>query len=158
MVKDPSTGKRVSRVNPESDWKIVDAPHLRIVEQDLFDRVQARKAATGGEREKKQPRARRVLSGLLRCGACGGGMSLTGHDRSGPRIMCSTHRESGSYPNGARYYIQRIEERVINVLRHQFADTRIIDEYVRAYRAERQRIEAEAFDLHSQYEERAAII
>ena len=33
------------------------------------------------------------LSGLLRCGCCGGGMSIIGSDRSGPRIQCSVFKE-----------------------------------------------------------------
>ncbi|MGN6307349.1 MAG: recombinase family protein [Mesorhizobium sp.] len=144
MVKDPTTGKRVSRANPESEWLVNDAPRLRIVDQQLFDRVAVRKASRGGEAGRKAPRAKRVLSGLLKCGACGGGMTIIGRDRSGPRIQCSTFRESGSCSNGARYYVEKIEQQVVDVLRHQFSDTRIIDEYVRAYRDERRRIESEA--------------
>ena len=34
-VKNPDTGKRVSRINPAEAWKIVDVPHLRIVEDDV---------------------------------------------------------------------------------------------------------------------------
>src|SRR5690606_18327054 len=30
MVKDPDTGKRISRVNPEKEWMRADAPHLVI--------------------------------------------------------------------------------------------------------------------------------
>ena len=41
-IKDPATCKRVSRPNPESEWKHADAPHLRIVDQNLWDRAQAR--------------------------------------------------------------------------------------------------------------------
>jgi hypothetical protein len=44
-VKDPETGKRVSRPNPESDWVIHDVPELRIIEQGLWDEVKARQAA-----------------------------------------------------------------------------------------------------------------
>ncbi len=41
-VKDPATGKRVSRLNPESDWIIRDAPDLRIIDQALWESVKAR--------------------------------------------------------------------------------------------------------------------
>ena len=34
-VKDPSTGKRVARVNPVEQWEIVDVPELRIVHPEL---------------------------------------------------------------------------------------------------------------------------
>ncbi|MDX0232906.1 recombinase family protein [Sinorhizobium meliloti] len=144
MVKDPSTGRRISRINPESEYEAIDAPHLRIVDQSLFDAVQARKEATGGSRLRDVPKSKRLLSGLLRCGCCGGGMALMGVDRSGPRIQCSTYRESRSCTNGARYYIEKIERQVLDSLRIQFADTAIIDEYVRAYREERRRVEAES--------------
>nr|WP_225168414.1 hypothetical protein [Ensifer sp. IC4062] len=66
-------------------------------------------------------------------------MATIGSDRSGPRIMCSTHRESGSCSNNGRYYIEKIEQQVIDTLRAQFADTRIIDIYVKEYEAERRR-------------------
>ena len=37
-VKDPDTGKRVSRPNPEDKWIIQDVPELRIVDADLWQR------------------------------------------------------------------------------------------------------------------------
>lgn len=102
MVKNPATGKRLSRVNPSSDWHTVDMPHLRIVDQSLFDRVAARLDDVGGPNASQAARSERLLSGLLKCGCCGGGMTIIGTDRSGPRIQCSVHRESGSCSNSAR--------------------------------------------------------
>ncbi len=34
-VKDPSTGKRVSRLNPKEEWQHAEVPELRIVDEDL---------------------------------------------------------------------------------------------------------------------------
>jgi site-specific DNA recombinase len=85
-----------------------------------------------------------VLSGLLRCGCCGGGMAMIGTDRSGSRIQCSVYRESRTCSNGARYYIEKIESLVIDALRLQLANPDLISEYVKAYREERQRVEADA--------------
>jgi site-specific DNA recombinase len=34
-LKDPSTGKRISRVNPESEWIVQHVPALRIIEHSL---------------------------------------------------------------------------------------------------------------------------
>ena len=45
-IKDPSTGKRVSRLNPESEWVLQNVPDLRIIEQDLWDAVKARQSKT----------------------------------------------------------------------------------------------------------------
>lgn len=144
MVKDPDTGKRVSRANPESEWQTADAPHLRIIDQETFDAAQARKADAGGEHARHAPRAKRLLSGLLRCGCCGGGMTITGRDRSGPRVQCSAFRESGSCSNGARYYVEKIERLVVDALRIQLANPRLVAEYVDAYRTERREAEVAA--------------
>jgi site-specific DNA recombinase len=144
MVKDPATGSRVSRVNPKAEWQTTAAPHLRIVDQGLFDQVQVRKASVGGDHAHSAPRSRRVLSGLLRCGCCGGGMSIIGSDSSGPRIQCSVFKESGTCDNGSRYYIEKIERLVINALQIQLSNPNLIGEYVKAYREERNRVEADA--------------
>ena len=41
-IKDPWTGKRLARPNPESEWIIHEVPMLRIVGQELWDQVQSR--------------------------------------------------------------------------------------------------------------------
>lgn len=43
--KDPATGRRVSRLNPREEWICRDVPDLRIVDDGLWDRAQARLAA-----------------------------------------------------------------------------------------------------------------
>ncbi|WP_028748009.1 recombinase family protein [Rhizobium mesoamericanum] len=143
MVKDPSTGRRVSRINDAEKLEEVDAPHLRIIDEDLFQAAAARKEATGGAHARNIQKNKRLLSGLLKCGACGGGLSIVGADRSGPRVVCSTHKESGSCENNGRYYVEKIERDVIERLRGMFADTAVIDLYVEEYKAESKRIAAE---------------
>jgi len=44
FVKDPVTGRRQARPNPESTWLVTEVQELRIVPQDLWDRVKARQA------------------------------------------------------------------------------------------------------------------
>ncbi|MET4349615.1 recombinase family protein [Bradyrhizobium sp. RT9a] len=36
-LKDPDTGKRVSRLNPESEWVIQEVPEMRIIDQEVWD-------------------------------------------------------------------------------------------------------------------------
>ena len=38
FVKDPDTGKRTARPNPEHEWNVKEVPHLRIVDDALWDR------------------------------------------------------------------------------------------------------------------------
>jgi site-specific DNA recombinase len=40
MVRNPETGKRLSRPRPESEWQRTAVPHLRIVDDKTFDLVQ----------------------------------------------------------------------------------------------------------------------
>lgn len=143
MVKDPATGRRVSRINDESVVEEIDVPHLRIVDDKLFQAVKNRKETVGGKHARTAPKNKRLLSGLLKCGACGGGLSIIGADRSGPRVVCSTHKESKSCSNNARYYVAKIERDVIERLRIMFADTSVIDAYVEEYKAESKRIAME---------------
>ncbi|MGE0675398.1 MAG: recombinase family protein, partial [Methylibium sp.] len=44
FVRDPDSGKRLARINPTSEWVTQAVPHLRIVDQELWDRVKARQA------------------------------------------------------------------------------------------------------------------
>ena len=44
-IKDPDTGKRVSRPNPKSDWIMQDVPGLRIIDDALWNQVKERQAA-----------------------------------------------------------------------------------------------------------------
>lgn len=144
MVKNPSTGKRLSRINPESEWQTVDVPHLRIVDQSTFERVAKRLVSVGGTQAKHAPRSKRLLSGLLKCGCCNGGMSIIGSDRSGTRIQCSVFKESGACQNTSRFYVAKIERLVIDALRLQLANPDLVQEYVKTYREERNRAESEA--------------
>ncbi|WP_312808785.1 recombinase family protein [Agrobacterium cavarae] len=141
MVKDPSTGKRISRVNDASEHETIEVPHLRIVDEQLFQAAQQRK----DRKEHHMPlvRNRRILSGLLRCGGCGGGLAIIGADRSGPRVMCSTNRESGTCNNSGRYYIEKIEQKVLSTLRMQFADTEMVKAYVETYEEETRRVKTD---------------
>ncbi|WP_405049234.1 zinc ribbon domain-containing protein [Rhizobium sp. NZLR1] len=101
------------------------------------------KAERGGAHARHVPKNKRLLSGLLKCSECGGSLVIYGADRNGPRVICSTHKESGSCSNNARYYVEKIERDVIDRLREMFADTSIIDAYVEEYKAESKRIAAE---------------
>src|SRR5580765_3363282 len=41
----PDTGKRVSRLNPPSQWVTTSVPDLRIVDDDVWNEVKGRQAA-----------------------------------------------------------------------------------------------------------------
>src|SRR5260221_723408 len=43
-IKDPSTGRRVSRMNAESEWIVAEVPELRIIDDELWQAVKARQS------------------------------------------------------------------------------------------------------------------
>lgn len=101
-VRVPGTGKRVFRPRPESEWVTMDAPHLRIVSDELFEAVQRRfqtvKRMFGREGGGLTVGPKRYLfSGLLKCGKCGGSIALVcGRGRHGAdRYGCSLHHQRG---------------------------------------------------------------
>lgn len=136
MLRDPETGKRISRVNPKEDWQWQDAPEARIVEQQLFDRVQEMREQRSIGAAVPRKRTRRLLSGLLRCGLCGGPMSAAGagHNNRYPRIMCTAAREAGTCQATRRIPIKPIERDVVATLRRQLADPEVLAGYVAEFR------------------------
>lgn len=142
MVRDPNTGKRVSRVKPRDDWKYADVPHLRIVDEGLWDAVQERLAkqsqAKSAGKSTRSPA--RPFSGLLKCGSCGGGMAI--HDRKGNaiRIACSTSKESGSCKNSGKFRLDQIENEIFSTLHDHLLHPAYIEEYIAAYDRERKAI------------------
>lgn len=142
MVKDPDTGKRVSRPNPTSEHESVDAPLLVIVEPELFGQVRQRRlieARTLKEPMRRAPRT--LLSGILKCGVCGSGMVSHDRDKTGKaRVRCSLSKQSGSCDHGRLYYREAIEAVVLEGLKKELRDPALIREYVAAYEAERKKL------------------
>ena len=138
MVRDPETGRRVSRPNPETDWIATDAPHLAIVDPEIAARVARRLDDRRRESGVPVVRTPRLLSGLLRCGVCGAGMSIADRHRGRPRIACSRSRESGSCASSKRVFLDAIEHGVIDHLKAALSRPEAVERFLAAYRVERQ--------------------
>ncbi len=99
FVKDPSTGKRVARINPREAWIVTQVPKLAIIDQELWAATQARLEAglrimavpdvlPGDEASLPAPnrgarlaavrRPAWLLAGLVRCGLCRGSLTVMG--------------------------------------------------------------------------------
>lgn len=116
FIKDPATGRRVTRLNDESALIRQDLPALRIVPQDLWDAAKARQKAL----EAKAPglwarnRPRYLLSGLVKCGVCGGGYAKINSTHYG----CAASKNKGEAVCANRKTIARevLEARVLSAL------------------------------------------
>ena len=143
-IKDPQTGRRVPRDNPESDWVIEPAPELAIVDRALWEEVKALQATAGqgvrtqGAADKARPRKRpkHPFSGLLVCGACGGTVTTQGRDRLG----CSNAKERGTCKNRKTTSRALVERRVFTALKERLAAPELVAAFVAEYRAERKRL------------------
>ena len=133
-------------------WFGRQASFLRRSEQ-----AQARKRERHLDLPHHHRRPRHMLSGLLKCGACGSGMSTNGKDKSGRvRIRCSAATESGSCPDPKTFYLDTVESAVLAGLRSEMQSPKALAEYVKTYHEERKRLSADADAKRSRLERCAA--
>jgi site-specific DNA recombinase len=143
MVRDPETGKRISRVNPSTEWQRADAPHLRIVAEDVFRAATVRREGRTRIAPKGARKIKYLLSGILRCGACGSGMQIKDRDCGRIRIQCVNAKHGGGCGNGRSYHVDRIERAVIGGLKQQIGSKEAIAYFIRVYNEE-QRLQSSA--------------
>jgi site-specific DNA recombinase len=137
FVKDPESGKRVSRLNPPERWAKKDVPHLRIVDTRTWDAVQSIKSRYSSHAGNKRQSKKRLLSGLVRCSNCGGALTIINRER----YSCSAKRERGTCSSPAGIQAKALEDRVINGLRSiLFGRDDLIEEFAEAFRAEVNRL------------------
>ena len=101
VVRDPVTNKKRFVPNPEENWTRTHVPELRIIDDALWEKVQAlftrrrtERSINGTARKKAKPprildtHNQHALTGWVKCGWCGGPKSLANDSR----YLCSTHR------------------------------------------------------------------
>jgi site-specific DNA recombinase len=148
-LKDPNTGKRVSRLNAKSEWVIHGVAALRIVNQELWDRVKARQIAlhkdTRPDCSVERPfwartRPKYLLSGLLRCGACGGSYTKISANLFG----CAIARNKGTCDNRINIRRETIETIVLDGLKHRLMDPELFKVFADEFTREFNRLRAAA--------------
>ncbi len=146
--KDYQTEKRRSTLNPESEWRRVEVPGLRIVDQDLWDAVKARQESQAKRRSKVAStdphhlssgqslrRRKYLLSGLLHCGLCGGKMTVAGSGRY-KAYYCADAKEKGkSVCEGFRGLKEaRASELVLSALRSELMQPQAYEAFRESFR------------------------
>lgn len=108
---------------PESEWVVADMPHLRIVSDDLFEKVQAiqsadnpfRRAVRNGVRmSPRKGKGNYWLSGILVCDLCGSNFQANGS----VSYMCPSNH-SGMCKNNLRFKRTEIEAAMLEILRDE---------------------------------------
>jgi hypothetical protein len=151
FFKDPRTRKRVPRYNPKASWIIHEVPELRIVEQDLWERVHARLAAISASAPVakarrtefwKHRRKRHILTGLVFCAACGSPYAAAGRHY----LACSAARRQGTCESRRGIPRPALEDLVLDALKHHLLKPDHVEEFIREFHRElnQQRRAAEA--------------
>jgi site-specific DNA recombinase len=139
-VKDPTTGRRRSRLNPEKDWIVKDVPGLRIIPQNLWEAVKARQGTmtrdTRPDTKRKDfwelQRPRYLLSGLMKCGQCGASYTKYGLHR----FACSAARDRATCTNHLTIHGDEIEAAILAGLKERLMEPALFEEFAREFTAE----------------------
>ena len=113
-LKHPETQKRIYRSKPQTEWITKELPELRIVPQELWDRVKKRQSeafakgesvrkSLGSNIRRQGGQDKYLLSGLLKCGLCGAKFVIVSPDRYG----CASFVNRGLAVCGNRIRVSR---------------------------------------------------
>jgi site-specific DNA recombinase len=122
-VKDPATGKRISRLNEPHRWIVHEVPELRVIPQDLWGAVKARhellKRDTRPDLAERpfwaRQRPRFLITGLAKCGACRSSYVKISANLFG----CAAARNRGTCSNRLNIRLDTLEQMILDGLRHQ---------------------------------------
>ena len=132
FVKAPGSNRRLRRARPQSEWRVVERPELRIISVQLWRAVQERlvwlkQHYGGGRREGLLNRAASssyLLSGFLKCGSCGANLTIVtgrkGREDTGryPRWGCPQNFYRGTCTNTLKEREDFVEKRLLAELQH----------------------------------------
>ncbi len=133
FVKNPMTGRRVTRLNDVSEWVVKDVPELRILDQKLWDAAKARQKSLekAGACPEKANRPKYLLSGLLKCGACGGGFAKVNSHYYG----CAAAKNKGEAVCTNKQLIKRekLESVVLEALQSRLMQPDMLEVFCEEY-------------------------
>jgi site-specific DNA recombinase len=143
-LKNPDTGKRVSRLNLSTEWMRKEVPNLRIVSDDLWAdakqrQLHARRAIRTAGHLGGAKRPQYLFSGLTRCGVCGAGFIMSGKHRIG----CFGARDQGRCENHLTIPRDEVEARVLRALQDKLLRQDLFEEFCEEFTCEMNRLRME---------------
>lgn len=137
-VKDPGTGKRVSRQNDRSEWITTEVPDLRIIDDALWAKVKARQEALDAtpavqgikaSRFWERRRPDHLLTGLVYCACCGGPYAAVGRDY----LACSAARKLDTCRSRKGIRRSVLEDVVLDLLKTRLMQPEAVSAFVRDF-------------------------
>jgi len=143
-VINPDNGKRGQRRGNPDDLIMTDVPHLRIIEQSLWDQAHGLcddRAIQFGHDKQRGVRRRtaykdHLLSDMLCCGSCGGNMRIyQTTERGGARVACAAAIQKAICTHRKSYYLTGLEAAVLDGMKQNLTKPQALIEYTRNYHA-----------------------
>ena len=117
-LMDPDTRKRERVERPRGEWRIIERPDLRLIDDATWSLVRARIDAKDLKPAKGRGRpARTLFGGQLRCPACGGAIIAVNKRAYG----CARRKDQGptACANGSSIRRDIIDERLLDIVREE---------------------------------------
>jgi site-specific DNA recombinase len=139
-AKDPLTGKIKQVDRPKEDWVVQERPHIRIISDEdwaaaqrrwqeidgVFPSKRRKKGFEGKQRSNVESHPNHLLSGSLKCGACGGAIGLVSGKGSGYYGCLNASRRACE--NKVLIARKRLEDKFVAALNEKVLDPELLDQ------------------------------
>jgi site-specific DNA recombinase len=138
--KDPSTGKRVSRTNPQDTWIRHSVPELRMISDDLWTQAKNEqdKIARDPKTQKvkagsfwSRKRKKYLSSGIAICGNCSSPLANVGRDY----IACNRARKLALCDNNRSIKREKLENIILDLLKNHMMEAEHVELFIKEYHA-----------------------
>jgi hypothetical protein len=148
-IRDPATGKRISRLNDRDRWIVQEVPELRVVPRHLWEAVKSRQLslnrhnATGPWRKTLLGAAATALFDhwtCTKCGACG-----ASYVKINARLFgCAAARNRGTCGNRLNIRLDLLEGIILDGLRRRLMQPDLFRAFCKEFHSEFNRLRIEA--------------
>ena len=125
-IKHPDTGRRIRQERPQCEWITTEHPELAIVTRAQWDAVQSRLPNHATRGRGRRPSA--LLSGVLRCGCCGGPLVIVDAYKYG----CARAKDRGTCADPIRVDRVAVERAMLAGIREQLLSDAAYQRFQRA--------------------------
>jgi DNA invertase Pin-like site-specific DNA recombinase len=146
-------GSKSRQKRPPSEWKCIQVPELRIVPDELWEKVQEVNrrgrdkyyARRQGGMNRTETSRTYLFSGTMFCGVCGGAFTVIGGKKPNVRYGCPNYRFRDTCTNKVTILRSRLEPQLILALSKNLRDPRLHTERTVEFTKQlRERIEQES--------------
>lgn len=141
-IRVPGRKSRKRVMRPETEWVVQEYSELAVVAKALWDAAQARfqSRPRGPGRPPGTGRHVHLVSGLLRCGVCGGSMTVVGRKTkagvSYARFGCTAHASRGAAvcSNALSVSERKASRTLVNALKEKLDRSEFVERFIRVFR------------------------